>query len=130
MISNLDFPNFEDDPVEDDGERFVRQIKDFQREMERKKEEWRGKMEKMEKKKINWEWKDNYGDKRNGKYEGEVKNNKPHGLGKWKNDLNCPRAKGEWKDGQLNGKVVVNWDGIQDEYEAKDGKINGKFIRY
>ena len=37
---------------------------------------------------------------------------------------------GEWKDGQLDGKVIEKWKEDSDEYEAKDGKINGKFIRY
>ena len=128
MISNLDFPNFEDDPVEDDGERFVRQIKDFQREMERKKEEWRRKVEKMEKKKIRWEWTNNKGDKFNGDYEGEIQNNKPHGLGKWKDHNGKNTVEGEWKDDQLNGKVIVNASDFRFEYEVKNGKLNGKCI--
>ena len=38
MISNLDFPKFEDDPVEDEEKQFVRKMRNFQREMERKSE--------------------------------------------------------------------------------------------
>ena len=54
MISNLDFPNFEDDLVEDDGEKFDREIRDFQKEMEMQKAEWKEKMEKIAEKKIMW----------------------------------------------------------------------------
>ena len=61
-------------------------MRDFEREMERKKEEWRKKMEGMEKKKIEWEWTAHGGKKFEGNYEGEVKDGKPHGLGKWKRD--------------------------------------------
>ena len=101
---------------------FKRQMRHFQREMERTKEGWREKMEKVEKKEIKWQWTANNGKKFDGKYEGEAKNNKPHGLGKWANDDGYPTVEGEWKDGQLHGKAVENWDGTRDEYEAKDGK--------
>ena len=37
---------------------------------------------------------------------------------------------GEWKDGQLDGRAVENWNEAEIEYEIKDGKINGKFIQY
>ena len=41
VISNLDFPSFDDVPVEDDGEKFTKEMRDFQSEMERKEQEWR-----------------------------------------------------------------------------------------
>ena len=83
-------------------------------------------MEGIEKKEIKWEW-----EGMNGNYEGEVKNNQPHGLGKWVKDDGKWTVEGEWKDGQLNGKAVENLsNGDRYEYEAKDGKVNGKFIRY
>ena len=88
-------------------------------------------MEGIKKKEIKWKWEYNLGDKSDGKYEGEVKDNKPHGLGKWVSDDGEWTVEGEWKDGQLNGKAVQNWsDGNRQEYEAKDGKHNGKLIRY
>ena len=40
MISNFDFPNF-DDKKETEEEKYMREIKAFQREMERMKEEWK-----------------------------------------------------------------------------------------
>ena len=80
-------------------------------------------MEGIEKKKIKWQWTANNGSKYNGNYEGQVKDNQPHGLGKWVRDDGKQTVEGEWKDGQLNGKAVVNWsDGDRSEYEAKDGK--------
>ena len=45
MISNLDFPNFEDEKEETEEETYQRRIRDFQKEMERKKGEWKKKME-------------------------------------------------------------------------------------
>ena len=106
-------------------EMFVREIKDFQREIERKKEEWKEKMAGMEKKEIKWEW-----EIWKGNYEGEIKDEKPHGLGKWKQDDGEWTVVGEWRDGRVNGKAVANGYGNRYEYEAKDGKENGKFIRY
>ena len=58
-ISNLDFPSFDDEPEETEEERFAREMRDFQREMQRKEQEWREKMEGIEKKEIKWEWKNN-----------------------------------------------------------------------
>ena len=82
-------------------------------------------MKEMEKKNIKWEWR-----RMNGNYEGEVKNNIPHGVGRWKSDDGKWTVYGEWKDGKQNGKTVVNHYGTREEYEAKDGKYNGKLIRY
>ena len=42
----------------------------------------------------------------------------PNGLGKWKGLYN-QIVEGEWKDGQLNGKAILNWDGGYSEYEVK-----------
>ena len=124
MISNLEFPNFDDDE-EKEEEKFVREMRDFQREMKEKKEEWRQKMEGMEREKIQWKW-----GIHGGTYEGEVKNNRPHGVGRWTRDDGEVTVEGEWKDGKQNGKVVYNGDGGRDEYEAKDGELNGKYIIY
>ena len=81
-------------------------MKEFQKDMEKEKEEWRKKMEKMPKKNIQWEWIGNNEHKYDGKYEGQVKSSKPHGLGRWTSDSGSPTVLGKWKDGQLNGKVV------------------------
>ena len=59
-----------------------------------------------------------------------MKNNKPHGLGKWEREDSYQTVEGEWKNGQLNGMVVENLFGVYDEYETKDGTYDGKFIKY
>ena len=85
----------------------------------------------MKKNRIKWEWRDNDGEKWNGNYEGEIKNNKPHGVGKWKWEDGDDTVEGEWRDGLLHGRVVENWsDGYREEYEAREGKISGKLVRY
>ena len=78
-------------------------------------------MESIEKKKIKW---------KKGTFEGEVKDEKPHGVGKWKSDDGNITIEGEWKDSRLDGKAVEKWNGNRKEYEAKDGKYNGKCIQY
>ena len=55
----------------------------IQREMERTKEEWEQKKKVMEKRSIKWEWIDKQQHLHKGEYEGEVKNDVPHGQGKW-----------------------------------------------
>ena len=128
-ISDPDLPK----PRETEEERFERRKKDFQKEMLSKKEEWKEKMEGMKKERIKWQWTDNWGTKLDGTYEGEVKNEKPHGQGKWKYDglFSNKTVEGEWKDGLLHGKAVENnEDGNRDEYEAKEGKYDGKYITY
>ena len=88
--------------------------------MEKKKDEWREKMKEMKREKIKWRLIGS-----NGTYEGEVKgwmSSHPHGVGKWTRDGDEVTVEGEWKDGLLNGKAVMNWDGYRDEYEARDGK--------
>ena len=70
---------------------------------------WEEKKKKIEKRNIQWKWTDNYGDKVDGKYEGEVKGDVPHGLGKWKEDGSDATIEGEWEDGLLNGRVVQNY---------------------
>ena len=65
----------------------------------------------------------------NGTYEGGMKGKKPHGVGRWTRDDGEETVEGEWKDGQLDGKVVQNWSGGDRwEYESKSGMINGKYI--
>ena len=93
--------------------------------MERKKEEWAQKARAMEKKRIQWQW-----EGRNGTYEGELKDHKPHGLGKWKQGAHGDAVEGEWKDGLLHGKVVQDHGLYLNQYEAKDGKIDGKYLIY
>ena len=89
-------------------------------------------MEGIEKKEIDWKWRKDKESEYDGKYEGQMENGRPHGLGRWKGvvyDLaeGDTTVEGEWKNGQLHGKVVVNWsDGDCQEYEAKDGKMHGK----
>ena len=65
----------------------------------------------MEKVNIKWKFTGNWGYKFDGEYEGEVKGGVPHGLGKWKADCDNSTVEGEWEDGLLNGRVVVNWYG-------------------
>ena len=85
-------------------------------------------MEKVEKE-IKWEWEENWGRKFDGTYKGELKDNIPHGIGKWKQDDGNITVEGEWKEGLLNGKAIANWNhGSRYEYEVKDGKLNGKWI--
>ena len=110
-------------------EGFKRQMRDFQNKMERAKEQWKKKEWRlMEKKKIEWKWESNWGDKYDGNYEGQVKDSRPHGLGKWKQDGGKWIVEGEWKDGQLNGMVVLSGVEYRAEYESMDGKVNGKCI--
>ena len=71
---------------------------------------WANKWEKMEKKNIQWKLANNKGNRFDGKYEGQMKGDVPHGLGKWKIDGGNDIVEGEWKDGLLNGRVVVNHD--------------------
>ena len=58
-------------------------------------------MEQMAKQKISWKR-----GNRGGEYEGQLKNGKPHNVGKWKGNGSEVTVVGEWKDGLLNGKVV------------------------
>ena len=85
----------------------------------------------MEKEEKVWKLKEPWagGGKFDGKYVGQLKNGKPHGLGMWKGKLGFYNAtvEGEWKEGQLNGKVAENWsNGNRYEYESIDEKYNGK----
>ena len=89
---------------------FLTEMAHFEREMKKAKAEWEEKKETMEKGKIKWEWTDNDGYKWDGNYEGEVKDDAPHGLGKWKHDDGNFTVEGEWEDGLLNGRVVENYD--------------------
>ena len=61
-----------------------------------------------------------------------MENNKPHGIGKWKEDgwFKSNAIEGEWKDGCLNGKAIEYWNGNRYEYEIKNGKRNGKYLGY
>ena len=81
---------------------------DFEREMKIVKEGWEEKKKTMEKRKIKWEWTSNGGSKYDGEYEGQVKGDVPHGLGKWESDGYNWTIEGEWEDGLLNGRVVEN----------------------
>ena len=105
---------------------FSIEMRDFEREMKRAREEWEHKRKGMEVRDIEYKWR---GD--NGKYQGQLLNGRPHGLGKWERNDGNRTVEGEWKDGQLNGKAVVSWgDGSRQEYETKGGHINGKYIGY
>ena len=89
-------------------------------------------MGQINKQKMKWQWEDNQGKKFDGEYEGEVKNGKPHGIGKWKmlNGQGTQTVEGEWKYGQSDGKVVHEGafpsKKFYREYEAQNGKKNGK----
>ena len=106
---------------------FTREMRNFGREMERMREEWKMK---VERKHINWEWKNNWGSRLNGEYKGDLLNNRPHGVGKWRCEGYDKAVEGEWKDGVLDGRAVYYWEGGRIEYEAKVGQYHGKFIRY
>ncbi len=60
-----------------------------------------------------------------GKYEGEIKNGEPNGLGTF-NKLDGYKYEGEWKDGTPNGQGTMTYsDGDKHEGEFKDGEANG-----
>ena len=95
------------------------------------KEKFSHLMKEIKKEKIKWEFTLNNGSKRKGEYEGEVKDGKPDGMGRWKEDGSNWVIEAEWKEGLLHGRAVSNFsDGTHEEYEAKNGKVNGKFISY
>ena len=76
-----------------------------------------------------YEWK-GFGDKEtNPKYQGEVKNGKPHGFGIliFPNGL---KYVGEFKDGLSNGQGTSTYDGSKYVGEFKDGKQHGKGIDF
>ena len=102
---------------------FDKEMRHFQREMEKTKKAWRERKKLIEKRTIKW----NY-EQYDGHYEREAKGGVPHGLGKWKRKGNHT-IEGEWKDGQIYGKVAENLSsGYRVEYEIKDGQRNGKYI--
>ena len=60
MISNIEFPSFEEpEEREDYEEKFNREIRDFEREMRGLEADWKAKIEKIEKNNIGWDWNDN-----------------------------------------------------------------------
>ena len=65
-----------------------------------------------------------------GQYEGRIINRKPNGIGRWIDDSRKERLEGEWRDGKLNGRVIVHHRYGREEFEAKDGVKNGKSISY
>ena len=108
----------------------------FESSMQSTRKEWMERMATIQRQKIKWSWEDNAGTKYDGRYEGEIKDGRPHGLGKWEEEGNIWNrvVEGEWEDGLLNGRVIENWSLFgqlhRQEYEAKGGKRNGKFIQY
>ena len=94
--------------------------------MEIKKKEWEDKKKVMQIKKIQLKQ-----GGANGKYEGQVQNGKPHGLGIWQGDDGKYKVEGEWNNGRYHGRAVhISSNGDHFEYETKDGKFNGKYIWY
>ena len=79
---------------------FYQEMRHFEKEMRRTRAEWEEKKKGMEKKNINWHWTDKDGYKIDGKYQGEVKDGKPHGLGKWEKKDGSQTVEGEWKAGK------------------------------
>ena len=60
------------------------------------------------------------------KYQGEVENGKPNGLGLMIYP-NRRKYGGEWKNGEMHGQGTFTWaDGTQYVGEHKDGKRNGQ----
>ena len=70
----------------------------------------------------------------NGRYEGGVRNGKPHGRGVVINEVygRVARTEGEWRDGELHGTVTWRDDGpeytLHGEMEYRDGKLHGRFV--
>ena len=92
-----------------DSNVFAIQMLHFESQMKNAKEGWEEKKKTMEKSNIKWEWTRNDGKKFDGSYEGQVKGDVPHGLGKWKQHGYNHTVEGEWEDGLLNGRVVANY---------------------
>ena len=66
-----------------------------------------------------------------GKYEGQLINGEPHGLGRWKRQDGGRVIDGEWKYGLVDGRVFeYNTIGDVIIYEAKKGMYHGKYIYY
>ena len=68
--------------------------------MKKWKDNWKHEIRKYKIEKINWKI-----EKLEGIYEGELKDGKPHGYGKWQKDKK-KRIQGEWKNGLLHGKAI------------------------
>ena len=61
-----------------------------------------------------------------GKYEGEIKNGEPNGLGTF-NKLDGYKYEGEWKDGAEHGQgTFTSLDGFMYEGEYNDGNCDGQ----
>ena len=109
-------------------DKFDKEMAHFKEEMRRAKKEWeRTRLE--NRRKIEWKCRlnTNYWD---GTYEGELKDNRPHGRGKWSGFIyKCTNTvEGEWKDGVPHGKVIYTWSDGHAEYEATTGKYHGKKV--
>ena len=50
------------------------------------KDSFHHQMQSIKKEKIKWEFIDNQANKYKGEYEGELKEGRPHGIGRWKRD--------------------------------------------
>ena len=59
--------------------------------------------------KIKWEFMGNNGSRFPGEYDGEVKDGRPHGLGRWKRYGKNWVIEAEWKDGLPDGKAIMNY---------------------
>ena len=78
----------------------------FKGQMNAFKERFSHLMKEIKKEKIKWEFTSNSGDKFKGEYEGEVKDGKPDGMGRWKRDGQNWIIEAEWKEGLLHGRAV------------------------
>ena len=64
----------------------------------------------------------------NGEYDGKVKADLPHGLGRWRNFDGKRKVKAEWKNGLKDGLVIETVCQHHYLYQARNGKPNGKYI--
>ena len=65
----------------------------------------------------------------NGVYDGKMKGDSPHGIGRWLNFDGKRKVKAEWKDGLKDGIVVETVCQHHHLYQARKGKPHGKYIR-
>ena len=66
---------------------------------------------------MKWVYESNDGRKWNGDFEGEAKDDKPEGIGRWSVDGGKWRIEGLWKDGKVHGKAVTYYtSGRIEEY--------------
>ena len=79
---------------------------------------------------MNWQHENKFGMVIDGRYEGELKSQKPNGLGRWKQKEGKRVILGEWQNGMINGKAIEETDSVILLAEMKNGQYDGRFIKY